>query len=531
MCGILACVSPNISSLQSKLDHRLDELKARGPDMQKSIVVDRCYMGFTRLSINDLSENGMQPMVSEDGAITLICNGEIFNYKALVEKYQLHMKSNSDCEVILHMYQHSKNISEIVKELDGEFAFVLYDRDEMKMYATRDRFGVRPLFIGKPNRWDAFTVASEVKAILPEFSFVEQLLPGTITMFNCKSNEMTSFRYYDIFKIKSVQGMEKTILPKINTLLRKAVEKRLMSDRPVCCLLSGGLDSSLVAALVASHFPPRTIHTFSIGFEGSPDLHYANVVASHIQSVHHEIKVNEQVFLDNIPETIRIIESYDTTTVRASVGNMLVAKYISENTDNKVVFNGDYSDEVCGGYKYFVNAPSDEDFDYECKRLVNDICYFDSLRSDRSISSQGLEARVPFSDHAFVEYFFTIPESLRRIPDKYLLRKAFEGDRLLPPEVLWRPKEAFSDGVSKQTNSWHHIIKDHIDRIVSDDDFKKQRKQHLINPPEMKETFFYRYIFEKFYKAYANIIPYYWLPKWCKHPIVDPSAREWVTNA
>ena len=526
MCGIIFIFGNSIS--EHDFSEYMKQLSHRGPDASDYMRIDNdAVMGFTRLRINDLSENGMQPMSNEDDSVFMICNGEIFNHKEVIDKHNFTTKSLSDCEVILHLYLKyrgdAKFINTMIEELDGEFAFVIYDKTKKITIASRDRFGVRPLFRGQSNKMVAY--ASEMKAL----SFcdeINQVIPGTYDIVD-ESKTISNHTHYNLFNNTFINNhSESTILKNINTLFRKAVEKRLMSERPICCLLSGGLDSSLVSSLVASHYPPNSIHTFSIGFEGSPDLYYARKVANHIKSKHHEVIVTEQDFLDQIENTIKTIESYDTTTVRASVGNLLVCKYISENTDFKVVFNGDYSDEVCGGYKYFKNASTSDAFDRECKRLVSDICYFDSLRSDRTISSQGLEARVPFSDHAFVQYYFSIPCEMRMRSDKYMLRKAFEDDDLLPSEILWRPKEAFSDGVSKKERSWHVILKNHIDSMISDDEFEKHRNNIIFNKPLLKESYYYRKIYDENYQRYPYTIPYFWMPKWCDSSIIDPSARE-----
>jgi asparagine synthase (glutamine-hydrolysing) len=324
------------------------------------------------------------------------------------------------------------------------------------------------------------------------------------------------------------QSDEQEALHQVKETFTKAVVKRLMSDRPVCALLSGGLDSSLVASIVARHIAPQKLNTFCIGIEGSTDLHFAKLVAKHINSNHHIVELKEEDFLSAIDETIRIIESYDITSVRASVGNLLVSKYIANNTDCKVVYNGDYSDEVCGGYMYLKKAPSDEEFHNECSRLVKEITYFDSLRSDRTISSQGLEARVPFSDTEFVNTYMSINPSLRvshsRI-EKYLLRKAFSEDNLLPNEVLWRYKEAFSDGVSKPERSWHNVIKEYIDKVITDEEFQQESGKFSINTPPSKEAYYYRKVFESFYPNMGHVIPQFWLPRWSDN-IQDPSARE-----
>ena len=302
-----------------------------------------------------------------------------------------------------------------------------------------------------------------------------------------------------------------------------------MSDREICCLLSGGLDSSLVASIVCSKFEPNTVKTYSIGIKGSTDLHYSQIVADHIKSNHTLIELTEEDFLNSIEETIKVIESYDITSVRASVGNYLVSKYIKENSNCKVVFNGDYSDEVLGGYIYFNKCDDPNEFNIETKRLVTDICYFDSLRSDRSVSQNGLEARVPFADKKFIEYIFSINPELKlaktnNYVEKYLLRKAFAKDNLLPDEVLWRHKEAFSDGVSSQKRSWYQIIQEYIDTQITDDEFNTNKNDFLINKPMTKEAYYYRKIYNKYYKKTDQVIPYYWLPKY-SDGVTDPSAR------
>ena len=271
------------------------------------------------------------------------------------------------------------------------------------------------------------------------------------------------------------------------------------------------------------------LKTFSIGIKGSTDLEYAKNVADYIESDHHTIECTEEDFLKTIPEVIYNIESYDTTTVRASVGNYLVAKYIKENTDIVVVFNGDGSDEQ-SGYKYLRNAPNKKEFHKECLKLLNNIQYFDVLRSDRSVSSKwSLEARTPFLDKEFVQYYMTIDPKLKMYGDnglieKYLLRKAFSGHNIIPDEVLWRPKEAFSDGCSSEERSWHKIIQEHVDKLITDDEFNINKQKYKINPPLLKESYFYRKIFDSYFPGKANVIPYFWLPNWSDE--IDPSARE-----
>ena len=303
-------------------------------------------------------------------------------------------------------------------------------------------------------------------------------------------------------------------------MLTESVRKRLLSDRPVACLLSGGLDSSLIASIVCS-LSNKQIETFSIGLSGSPDLKYAKMVADHLNTKHHEVIVTEEDFLNAIPDVIRRIESYDTTTVRASVGNCLIGKYISENSDAKVIFNGDGADELMGGYLYFYNCDNALKFDNECHRLLKNISYFDVLRSDRSISSWGLEPRTPFLDKSFVSFYLSLPLELRfkkDVIEKKIVRDAFTSSLspFLPNDVLFRKKEAFSDGVSAETRSWYKIIQEHLDNPEFDGWFTEKNEL-------TKEQQYYKKIFDELYPNKDSVIPYYWMPKWCDTK--DPSAR------
>lgn len=531
MCGIFFVRG---SYQPEDVVHRSLNLIPRGPD-QTTVMIDKeTVMSFNRLRINDLSDEGNQPMYADE--VYLLCNGEIYNCQNLNQTENLECNSTSDCETVLRLYLKYKKqyvdaphtvAYHLLNALDGEFAFVIYDKSLNICTIGRDPYGVRPLFIFTND--GSLGIASEMKALHGLGTNIQQFPPGNYGIYNIDTKSM-SYRSYLGMPDEFVLDDFNTILDNIRSKFIDAVKKRLMSERPVCSLLSGGLDSSLVASIVARQIYPQKLKTFCIGIEGSTDLYYANKVAEYIGSEHHVIQVSEQDFLDAIEETIHTIESYDITTVRASVGNLLVSKYISNNTDCKVVFNGDYSDEVCGGYLYLKKAPTENDFHNECCRLVSDICYFDSLRSDRTISSQGLEARVPFSDKEFVRYYLSIPPVLReshpkhgRI-EKYLLRKAFEMDDLLPYEVLFRVKEAFSDGVSKPERSWHHVIQEFIERHVSDDEYKQNREKYLHNTPPTKEAYYYRKIFENKYPNEAQVIPYFWMPKWSL--VTDPSARE-----
>jgi asparagine synthase (glutamine-hydrolysing) len=344
------------------------------------------------------------------------------------------------------------------------------------------------------------------------------------------------------FPITEPVDGEAEILANIRELFTKAVVKRLMSERPVGCLLSGGLDSSLVTAIVARELkrvsPDTVLNTYSIGLEGSVDLYWARRVAEYLGTCHHEVSLSENDFLEAIYATIYQTESYCTTTIRASVGNYLVSKYIQQQTDDVVIYCGDMSDEIFGSYRGFLNAPTDTDFQRENERMIRDVRFFDLLRSDKSISGAGLEARVPFADKEFLSYIMKIPPRFKRFTDerieKYLLRKAFQAadsggdkDALLPESVLWRRKEAFSDGVSSVNGrTWVQMLKEYAGRIISDAEYnnKNHHLYSLYNPPYDKESFYYRRVFETLYEGRGDTIPYYWRHPFCEG-VLDPSAR------
>lgn len=521
MCGIFSYFDDDIDF--TFLREQFMKIKNRGPD--STIILKRgdAYLGFHRLQIVDLTANGNQPF-SKD-SIHLICNGEIYNHKNLKKEFNLITDSKSDCEVILHLFL-KYGLKKTCQLLDGVFAFVIYDSNKNEAYIGRDPYGVRPLFIGYTPK-NKICLASEMKAIDKLSVYVNQFKPGNCMTYNLNTNESNVTEYNNFrFLIEPIVD-EYFILSSVRNKLINAVEKRLMSERPIGALLSGGLDSSLIAAITSKYISKYgKLNTFAIGLKDATDLKYAQMVAEHIGSRHHTVILTEKEFIDAIPEVIYHIESYDTTTVRASVGNYLISKYIKNNTDIVVVYNGDGSDEL-GGYIYLKNAPNDELFQKECHKLIRNIHSFDVLRSDRSISSNwGLEARTPFLDKEFVDFYMKIDPKYKNHStiEKNVLRKAFEKDNLLPKDVLWRKKEAFSDGCSSNERSWHTIIKEHVDKIITDEDFDKSKNLYNHNPPQLKESLYYRRIFCKYFPKRDNVIPYYWLPNWSRQ--IDPSARE-----
>ena len=543
MCGIFFYRGVNDMNY-NKLSQSFNSIKHRGPDdfhvdykiySSNSIKLNN-FIGFHRLSINDVSNSGNQPFESKNA--TMICNGEIYNFKSLIDKYSLNCKSSSDCEVIIHMYE-KIGFYETVKALDGVFAIVLIDKNTGVVHCARDPIGVRSMYLY--NEDDEILVTSELKAIVNlelDNTKINQFKPGNIwnsvsgylEYFNVKTHQdnlkSTNFKI-----VRSDDARKTEIKNNIVNILTNSIRKRLISDRPIGCLLSGGLDSSLVAAILCKLLKEIDINapklkTFSVGLIGSPDLKYARDVADYIGSDHHDLVLTESEMIAGLEPTIFQLETYDTTTIRAGTPMYLLAKHIKSNFDTTVIFSGEGSDELSGSYMYFHNAPSPEEFQTEIYRLVDDLHYFDVLRCDKSIAGNGLEVRVPFLDKDFLNYYISL-DALDKMPqnhtnkpiEKYLLRSSFDNG-LLPDSVLWRQKEGMSDGVSSEKNSWGSIIKKHVSNMKLD----QMAQKYEFNEPVLLESFYYRNIFTKYFPDCEKTIPYYWLPKWSGN-VIDPSAR------
>lgn len=520
MCGINVYITKNKAE---NIDINL--CKHRGPDSTKILDFHKnnyyFKLIFHRLSIIDLKHE-KQPFIyeNEKSVTYLLCNGEIYNYKNLIDKYNLN--TESDCEVILELYK-LKGIYETVKELDGEFAFVLINIDNekgIKVYFGRDRFGIRPLFYYFDD--NGLYISSELKG-LPNMDG-KQSEPRFIK--SCNMKYINSIIYYNIGE-KIVLGND--YLQKIKDSLIESVKDRMQSERPIGALLSGGLDSSLICGIASKILKEKgeRLNTFSIGMDiNSPDILYARTVAKYINSIHHEIIIPVEEWLGNLKNIIKQIETYDITTIRASTGQYLISKWISENTDIKVILNGDGSDEITGGYLYFYNNPNSEEFHDENIKLLSQIHKYDVLRVDRGISAFGLESRVPFLAHKFVDIYLSIDPELRKPiknqrMEKYLLRKAFEDENIIPKDVLFRQKEAFSDGISSTKKSWFEYITEHINTLVSDEEYLQQNKN--MDFPS-KESYWYHKIFTEFYPN-SKLKVKYWMPSWTKEHNGDPSAR------
>jgi asparagine synthase (glutamine-hydrolysing) len=495
--------------------------------MKRGLVV------FHRLSIMDPTEAGDQPFVGDKW--TLVCNGEIYNAPELKSKYNLTTKSHSDCEVIWKLLEDDHmTFVDMVKSLYGVYAIVAirtYKDGSCDIHMARDRVGVRPLYWCITNDNRTLAIASEPQSLNTFGQLVKPFSPDTVGFVRMDAQGMIT-PVLNRLKLPAlcVEPPMITITTRdeavkyVRTVIENVVKIRMMSDRPIACMLSGGVDSSTIAALVAK-FSDHPIHTFSIGLEGSTDLKHARIMANHIKSIHHEVVLTEKDFLDAVPDVIRAIQSYDVTTVRASTPMFLLSKYISQNTEFKVIFSGEGPDEVCGSYMYFHASPSVKDSATECIRLVQDMHYFDVLRADRSTAAWGLELRVPFLGVDFIQTYWSIDPELR-VPyqgvEKWILRKAAED--LLPAEICWRPKEAFSDGVSSQKRSWFKILQERIESEISDDMLQNAQQSITHHTPKTKEALWMRQLYEKFYPNMSHLIPYQWLPRWVGN-VSDPSAR------
>jgi asparagine synthase (glutamine-hydrolysing) len=516
MCGFVFSSSKFSKSIDEILDG-YESISYRGPD--SSIVKyleNGVFLGFHRLSIMDLSSHGEQPFQLKDKY--LMCNGEIYNYQDLKERItSFKYQSGSDCEVILP-YLRTYGLEKLVKDLDGEYAFVIYDEKKDSIIAARDPMGIRPLFYGFTKKDKSICFASEAKALIKYCDDIKPFPPGHYY----HDGNLVGFHSYE----KPMKIEEKDIAKGIHDHLFRAIEKRLQSDAPVGFLLSGGLDSSIVCA-VAAKLSDKPITTFSVGIDKNPiDVKYAREVAKHIGSDHHEVIFTRNEALDHLSGLIHKLETWDITTIRAAMGMSMVCKYIKEKTDIKVVLTGEVSDEIFG-YKYTDFAPSPEEFQKEARKRVEEIYMYDVLRADRSISSHSLEARVPFSDKDFVDFVMSTPPKFKMNSTgvgKYLLRKAFDRDDYLPQDILFREKAAFSDAVGHSLVDW---LKEYAEETYTDKDLEAARFKYKHATPFTKESLLYRDIFEGHFPGMGHLIKDFWMPnkEWDNCDVEDPSAR------
>lgn len=517
MCSIMCYFGKAIS--KEEFTECLNKTHMRGPDAMQVITTEFGYLGFARLAIMGLSEAGMQPF-EMDGS-WVICNGEIYGFRKLKEELIQRgygFKSGSDCELLLPLYEEYG--LEMFAHLDAEFACVIYDGKAKKLIAARDPIGIRPLFYGY-SKEGSIVFASEAKALVPIVDKIFPFPPGHYYV------DGTFTAYETIEKVREyIHDDMEQITRQIHDKLTAGVKKRMDADAPLGFLLSGGLDSSLVCA-IAAKMVDKPIRTFAIGMDvDAIDLKYAKMVADYIGADHTEIIMTKQEVLDSLETVIEALATYDITTIRASMGMYLVCKAIHEQTDLKVLLTGEISDELFG-YKYTDFAPSAEEFQKEAKKRIRELYCYDVLRADRCLAANSLEARVPFGDLDFVRYVMSIDPARKMNvygKGKYLLRKAFEEDRILPDEILWREKAAFSDAVG---HSMVDDLKEYANGCYSDKEYETLRKKYAFATPFTKESLLYREIFEKYYPGQAEMIPDFWMPnkEWEGCDVDDPSAR------
>ena len=517
MCSIMCCCGSVLSFEAFK--EAFMRSKERGPDDSRIIETGNGILAYHRLAIMDLSSDGMQPF-ELDGSYS-ICNGEIYGFAALrdmLKEKGYVFTSDSDCEILLPLYREYG--TDMFAMLDAEYVCVIYDGETGKYIAARDPIGIRPMFYGYDEN-GTILFASEARNLIGLTDQIHPFPPGHYYKdgaFVC---------YCDIVKTdKMCHDDVETACGKIREKLVAGVKKRLISDAKVGYLLSGGLDSSLVCAIAAAE-SSQPIETFAIGMtEDAIDLKYAKMVAEHIGSHHTEIYMTPEQVISSLEGVIRILGTYDITTIRASMGMYLLCRAIHEQTDLRVLLTGEISDELFG-YKYTDFAPSAEDFQKESEKRVRELYMYDVLRADRCIADNSLEARVPFGDLDFVHYVMNLDPAIKMNTygkGKYLLRHAFEGTGLLPDEILWREKAAFSDAVG---HSMVDYLKEYAEEVYSDSDFETGCEKYTFSKPFTKESLLYRDIFEKYYPGQAEMIADFWMPNrsWEGCDVNDPSAR------
>lgn len=492
MCGIILLIDNDGTDVNS--------VKHRGPDDISELRINNknynLYLGFARLQINGKDDNSMQPFYYMD--TILVCNGEIYNHHDF-DEYRI---SDSDCGVLPKLF-YENDFKDTLLKLDGEFA-IIYIVENRYIYAARDRYGVRSLFIGYKNDIPSF--ASEMKG-LSGCDRVEQVRPNMYYKYDLITKRLESYIYYNYIYNPILMFDNKTCRKK----LTNAVKKRLQSDAPIGFLLSGGFDSSIVVYIASKILGPEKMTCFTIGVDDSPDVISAKQLTKFLEiENHHVVPFDMDAAIQRIPEVIKAIETYDITTIRASTPQYILAEYIKNNTNIKVLLSGEGSDEIHGSYKYFKNAPTPIDSYFERIRLLSELCYFDNLRTDRTMAAFGLEVRCPFLDHDYVDYIMCIiPDEFQFshiMIEKLIIRNVFTGE--LPNDLLYRRKDAFSDSVSSRTDNWRN-------KIIS------SLSNNEYNIENEKNTYIYCY--SQNYKNCLCPMPQYWLPKWSGN-ISDPSA-------
>ena len=508
MCGIVCTfnIKQPIEVLRPQVLQMSKTIRHRGPDWSGIFSNDNAVLAHERLAIVD-PRSGKQPLYSKDGKLVLAVNGEIYNHREIRKKFEgkYDFLTQSDCEVILALYREKGPA--FLEDLNGIFAFALYDIENNRFLIGRDHIGIIPLYQG----WDkdgAYYVASELKALEGYCEKIEEFLPGQY--YYSPDGKPSQWYSRDWMEYENVKDNQSSVA-ELRKALEDAVERQLMSDVPYGVLLSGGLDSSIISA-VAKKFAARRIesgntedawwpqlHSFAIGLEGSPDLAAARKVAEHIGSVHHEINFTVQEGLDAIRDVIYHIETYDVTTVRASTPMYLLSRYI-KSMGVKMVLSGEGADEIFGGYLYFHKAPNAEEFHKETVRKLSKLHLYDCLRANKSLASWGVEGRVPFLDKEFMDVAMRLNPADKMAGngkiEKHILRQAFED--YLPSEIAWRQKEQFSDGVGY---NWIDTLKEIATQKVTDEEMENVAYRFPIQPPMTKEEYHYRSIYNELFPS------------------------------
>ena len=508
MCGIVTAfdITQDSTKLRPEVLKMSKRIRHRGPDWSGIYCGPKAIMAHERLSIVD-PESGGQPLYTADGKVVLAVNGEIYNHREIRERYKdsYQFLTGSDCEVILALYRDKG--PDFLEELNGIFAFALYDIENDFYMVARDHIGVIPLYMGVDEKGQRF-FASELKALEGTCHIIEPFLPGYV--FDSRSKKMRQWYKRDWQSYDAVKDNDASP-EKLREAIEAAVKRQLMSDVPYGVLLSGGLDSSIISAIAAKYARNRVetdgtqeaywprLHSFAVGLKGAPDLVAARKVAEHIGSVHHEINYTVQEGLDAIRDVIYYLETYDVTTVRASTPMYLLARVI-KSMGIKMVLSGEGADEIFGGYLYFHKAPNAQAFHEETIRKLSKLHLYDCLRANKALSAWGVEGRVPFLDKEFMDVAMRLNPEAKMAKDgkieKWILRKACED--LLPESIAWRQKEQFSDGVGY---SWIDSLKEITSSAVSDEMMANAAKRFPVNPPQNKEEYYYRSIFEEHFPS------------------------------
>lgn len=520
MCGFVGMfdIRSYSPTLRSQVLAMSRKIRHRGPDWSGVFQSEKAIISHERLAIVDPLSGG-QPLYSKDGNIVLAVNGEIYNHQQIRRRYQdtYEFQTQSDCEVILALYQDKG--PDFLEELNGIFAFALYDKVKDVYLVARDHIGIIPLYQG----WDdegRYYVASELKALEGVCSSIELFLPGHC--YYSPEGEVRKWYTRSWMKYENVKDNGGTV-EEVRSALEAAVHRQLMSDVPYGVLLSGGLDSSIIAAVTAKYAQKRIesddqeaawwprLHSFAIGLEGSPDLAAARIAAKFLGTVHHEVHFTIQEALDAVSDVIYHLETSDITTIRAATPMYLLGRFI-RSMGIKMVLSGEGSDEIFGGYLYFHKAPNAQEFHEETVRKLSKLHLYDCLRANKALAAWGVEGRVPFLDKEFMDVAMNLNPELKLCPilgenkriEKWILREAFKD--YLPPEIVWRQKEQFSDGVGY---SWIDTLKLTTSSLVTDEQFALAAKRFPIHTPATKEEYYYRSIFASHFpsESAARCVP------------------------